>query len=346
MRMPFVRQALDADTQRPRRRTPWIVDLEYKLTFEEDFSDLTAWTVVEETVGNVSVSGNVLTIICTSNGYGKNGIWRSRTPAKAFGEIRFRCRETGTVNTRLSAGLFDGAGFAPSINGFYPNIYNTLSRSHLRANHDGSNANMGSNVWAIDTWQSLVLLVDGVTCIGDGIIKYSYFLDDQYIESSAGTASVPPTDTAANIQNGNVASTCSVSDYSEHFGGFEDTATPTVDYVADAGDGKKWHNFKLTNADFDYSLTSPNARFRYYYGDDVSPIWGSELTLAQLQAVGDLTDQYRYAMIRVEQNSDGDTQCPVTEVNALDMTEGQAAGGGSGTKSRFASPLGIKGGFR
>jgi hypothetical protein len=323
MRLPFVRQALDSDTQVEDINCAALVLLEYKQSYVWPADDLNDFNVVEHTAGNITVESGKIKIVGTATTIGVNGIWRAAGGVPGY--VKYTFSTDGSVNTStLVSQLATGTGLSASTT--------TLGRPTLRTN---STTNVITGLLAEtvgkQTGFSTGTDYDVKMYILD-TYRYRWFIDGIITaEAFNSDYAYHTTNPIMEFQCARASSTLYISDYAEHFGGF-DTDSPTVDYVADAGDGKKWANFNLTNFAFDYSLTSANATFKYYYGDSATPSWSTEKTLAQLQAVGNLTDDYRYAMIQVLQNSDGTTQCPVTEVNATDATEGQAATAGGGAQ--------------
>jgi hypothetical protein len=312
--MPFVRQALDADTQVARDDCAAIVDLFHKSSYVWPKDDLNDFNVVEHTAGNIVVSSGIITITGTAPTYGVNGIWRAAGGVPGFVKIVFSLRSAGASASTFVAQLNTGTGLINNVSSGRPlfNCANNTTGHFKNATEIAARSTLST-----DTQYTLHLYYLGSStymCLQDGD-KYLYSVNIGF----DGYTTNPTVD----IQNARLNSECYIHDYEENFGGF-DTDSPTVDYVADAGDGKKWNNWDLTNFDFLYGLVSANATFQISYSDNATPSYGSELTLAQLNATGNLTGQYRYAALRVLQNSDGVTQCPVTEVNATDATDGLA----------------------
>jgi len=101
-----------------------------------------------------------------------------------------------------------------------------------------------------------------------------------------------------------------------------DTGGEYMQFVADAGAGLGFYGLDFSNMALPSGLTGTNLKYAYSYDDGTPSYNGSWLTLAQLQAVGAVSGNKRYIRLRVQLNSDGDTQEYGAAVNADDGISG------------------------
>jgi hypothetical protein len=100
------------------------------------------------------------------------------------------------------------------------------------------------------------------------------------------------------------------------------TDSPTVKMPHDAGSGCWFNNLDLTNFAMPAGMSSANLTFAYYFGDDVNGSPSSYYTLANLNALGKLTGNYRYIIIWIAGNSDGVTQIYLAKPNSATAIDG------------------------
>jgi hypothetical protein len=98
------------------------------------------------------------------------------------------------------------------------------------------------------------------------------------------------------------------------------TDSPYTRYCIDGG-ALKINGFNFADFAMPGSLESTNLTFKYAFSDDAIPTMSSELTLAQLKAVGALTGKYRYVWLDVIANSDGAKQALSAAPNAINAID-------------------------
>ena len=100
------------------------------------------------------------------------------------------------------------------------------------------------------------------------------------------------------------------------------TSGPYVDYFADAGAGKVFDNFDLTNLAINAGITTSGRLYKWLFADDQVSFSANYVSLATLNGLGKQTGRHRYIGIRVQMVSDGPTQVYSAELNATTGTDG------------------------
>jgi hypothetical protein len=292
----------------------------------DDFADLTGWTEVDSG-SNVNLVGDGTVSLTGNNAYAANGLSRAITLAEGY--VEFQCKQNTAFSAaglfaflRNAAGLpnsYIGAGWygaflnsgtsnlSPSCNGVVlvdapPVVVNTYYTVRLYVNKNTSGAYKKFKITilgGIYTTETLVCSFEGMA---------TAFANPFYVSFQVNVAS-------ANL---------SYIKAFRWYSGYS-TAGEPVDFVSDAGAGKAHDGFKFSTFALPVGYASTNLKIGYVYSDTADDwtygTWATGKTLAQFNALADLTTRKRYAKIRLMAGSDGATQQyaprPLMETNNI-----------------------------
>lgn len=278
------------------------------------------WTEVDSGT-NVNISAGVVTL----NGnaaYGNNGML-SQAFTRAEGYFELKASFTASLANQLWMAITNlnalASGASVNQNGIVVTT-GPVANSFFSA----SAASGSSPALSLSTYYTFRFYV---TTFSDGSVRGvittiqggAYTLETELGRITyVGTALADPLYFffQRNINNANLVS---VKEFA-WFSGYA-TDAPYVTYTHDAGAGKVFDNFDLTNLAMPGTVPSTNLTFKYSF-DDGTPSYSSALTLANLNAVGKLTARHRYIRIQVLLNSDGTTQVYADKPNSDTATDG------------------------
>lgn len=318
----------------------------------DDFANLDAWTEVDS-ASNVNLADGVVTMN-GNNTYNGNGIFLTAglTRGRGYAEVKFNC--STSVYYRQGFYLNNLAALVTSITGIGgPGFISHMAESLTAWQDDyGGAAGYAGRVAILpNTWYTLRIYVDlskdGATwkkvkfAIIGGIYSSETSVGEVDLKTTAwGTTIYPTLQRYAN-------SAAQLTSYKEfRWNSGYSTASPYIEWIADAGVGKTWQNFDRTAITFPAGFPTTNMTFSDSF-DDGTEAYSVAAALATWQAVGKTTANRRYIRLRAYLVSDGATaiSAPVcgpnsdTGTDIKDLTTAEEAARNTATPNGDADVL-------
>lgn len=287
-----------------------------------NFSNFSGWTEVDAGT-NVTLAGDSVTM--NGNGTGsQNGMYWSAGLSRAAGYLQYDVSVAGSVTAWGYFGESNTGGALPNgpvsgSNGLYGSTTNL--NYYQNSSAGGSSPISASTFYTIriyiglsndaTTWGGLYMTAEG----GSQYTTETILATFDKITATYGTTIYPFIErTTAN------ASLTTVKN-AKWFSGYA-TDNPYVTWTHDAGTGKKFDNFDMSNMSMPGIVNSSNLKFSYSF-DDGSDSYSAFQTLAQFKSNGKITGRHRYIRIKVQNAlTDGTTQVYISEPNSSTATDG------------------------
>jgi len=312
--------------------TPTLSDSD-KLEWKSGFDELTAQLALQlansndfssgfgeltevDAGANVSVAGGKL-LVDGSNAWDANGVHLTIPVPKATpGRFVIKCTRTNNARGRATIGIAEGAALDRNASNSF--------RFATDANSSAASltASYGFSVNDVSISEKNVTYTFECEWGAQGTAFYVTAADyyptrTRLLACAHGHL---PDNIGFEVNVYDAGSDYEFEDY-ERYSGY-DTGGEYMQFVADAGAGLGFYGLDFSNMALPSGLTGTNLKYQYSYDDGTPSYNGSWLTLAQLQAVGAVSGNKRYIRLRVQLNSDGDTQEYGAAVNADDGISG------------------------
>ncbi len=293
-----------------------VYQLKKLAVFSDDFPDLTKWTETDAD-GKVNLSGGIVTmdggnaynhgLLCNTSFVRADGLcfeikvlWDSDvgSPNWLIGPSSVNSLVTAYGAAGYWGVWLYGGSLYQDINGSYPwwfpsptsNIWYTI-RQYVLLDKDG-------------TWYSLKFTIQGGAYSDETTIIESE-------RSNSLNAQWPATLYWQLTRYLSNAGSLVRFKEARVYSGLS-TAGEPVDFVSDAGAGKTHDGFKFSTFALPAGYSATNLKIGYVYSDTADDwtygTWATGKTLAEFNALTDLTTRKRYAKIRLMSGSDGATQ--------------------------------------
>jgi len=298
-----------------------IARLKFQLVESDDFADLSAWDETDSG-GKVNLAAGVVSLDGNDN-WGANGIARSVGVARAQGY--FEWKERGDALDGSSLVGIDAANAL--ITSADVRAYRaTASNLSLSGYYTGATVSSYAD-FAFDaaTWYTLRIYIlndyNGNPRKVELTVQGGAYPAETSLGVLFGAADIPATlYWLIQRRTSNAAKKVEIKEWRWYSG--YDTGGEYMEFVADAGAGQVFDGLDWSNVDLPSGLAGTNLKYKTSYDDDPASYDGSWLTKAQLNDKGAVAGNKRYIRLRVQINSDGDTQEYGAAVNADDGISG------------------------
>lgn len=296
-----------------------------KLVYSTDWATDADWTKVESTEGNVTLSDGVWSMN-GNNSWGANGIYKTTGVPCAVGCMQVKFKGVNNINFSTLCTIIQKHSAAE----LFANTTDSIVISSLgRAIHySNSVAQRPFTEIKPNTLYTVRMYIKrtttGLLGRGIGTIQGGVFSKETTIfESDNSILPIAQGDPMYPIFQRRANSAANPSQWSEFrwFSGFETDGSTYLRCKADAGTGSMFFNFDPSALRQPLSTTGLKYRWAFT-NDDADPAMSEWLTLAEIQAVAKQIGSYRYIIIDVQQNSDGEYN-PLATLSCTDtLTEG------------------------
>lgn len=294
------------------------------ISITDDFLNLDNWTETDADE-KVNLSGGVITLDGSGSAFNTHGLYRTSgiTRATGYMELKAKYGTIGITNWLQFSANNSAAIPNGNVGGqicFYGGTASTIQVYHAVSIVD-------TTPISADTFYTFRLYI-GKSLNGTSYkfiratIQGGAYTNETEIAKCDGTTSEVASTFYPTIARyaSNPGSLTSVKEF-RWYSGYA-TDGPYTTFTHDAGSGKTFDNFDMTDLAMPASMASTNLKFAYYFGDDPDGAISSWYTLANFNALGKITGRYRYIKVAVQNNSDGSTQAYAAKPNSDTATDG------------------------